>query len=131
MTSLPYHPVVFTAKDDNTVGETISGSTGNPSGYYADPVLYIQNGALQLSNFRVLPEFSGKKSLVKTKGFWRAYSRGPSESVTHGDRRGRELWFGSPSPPLAGPREWHGAGLVLDVIGGVLLKCGHERYSVI
>jgi|SRR5690242_7752499 len=30
----PYHPAVFTAKDDNTVGETIVGSTGSPSGYY-------------------------------------------------------------------------------------------------
>lgn len=30
----PYRPAVFTAKDDDTVGQTISGSTGNPSGYY-------------------------------------------------------------------------------------------------
>lgn len=27
----PYRPAVFTSKNDNTVGETISGSTGNPS----------------------------------------------------------------------------------------------------
>jgi hypothetical protein len=26
-----YRPVIFTAKDDNSVGETISGSTGNPA----------------------------------------------------------------------------------------------------
>lgn len=26
----PYRPAIFTAKDDNTVGESISGSTGNP-----------------------------------------------------------------------------------------------------
>lgn len=32
----PYLPVIFTAKDDNTVGEKISGSSGSPSGYYAD-----------------------------------------------------------------------------------------------
>ena len=30
----PYRPAIFTAKDDNTVGENISGSTGSPSGYY-------------------------------------------------------------------------------------------------
>lgn len=29
-----YRPVVFTAKDDNTVGEILSGSDGVPSGYY-------------------------------------------------------------------------------------------------
>ena len=29
-----YRPVIFTAKDDNTVGDIISGSTGNPTGYY-------------------------------------------------------------------------------------------------
>ncbi len=36
-----YSPVVFTAKDDNSLGETISGSTGNPSGYYANPALSL------------------------------------------------------------------------------------------
>jgi hypothetical protein len=30
----PYRMATFTAKDDNSVGETISGSTGTPSGYY-------------------------------------------------------------------------------------------------
>ena len=35
------HPVVFTAKDDDSVGQTISGSTGNPSGYYANPALKL------------------------------------------------------------------------------------------
>ncbi|HVU27303.1 MAG TPA: hypothetical protein VHG71_06150 [Verrucomicrobiae bacterium] len=34
-----YRPVIFTAKDDNTVGENITGSTGAPSGYYANPAL--------------------------------------------------------------------------------------------
>ncbi|MBI3418206.1 MAG: hypothetical protein HY043_23190, partial [Verrucomicrobia bacterium] len=31
----PYRPAIFTSKDDNSVGEAISGSTGSPSGYYA------------------------------------------------------------------------------------------------
>lgn len=34
-------PVVFTAKDDNLVGQPISGSTGNPAGYYANPALNL------------------------------------------------------------------------------------------
>src|SRR6185369_17284735 len=29
----PYRMVIFTSKDDNTVGETISGSTGSPTNY--------------------------------------------------------------------------------------------------
>jgi hypothetical protein len=35
----PYHPAVFTAIDDNTVGEPIG--TGSPSGYYADDALLV------------------------------------------------------------------------------------------
>ncbi|HLX68316.1 MAG TPA: nidogen-like domain-containing protein [Verrucomicrobiae bacterium] len=35
-----YHPVVLTAKDDNSVGSTVPGSTGNPTtNYYANPAL--------------------------------------------------------------------------------------------
>ena len=30
-----YRPVIFTAQDDNSVGDTISVSTGNPTNYYA------------------------------------------------------------------------------------------------
>lgn len=30
----PYRPAVFTAKDDDTVGQTISGSTGSPTQHY-------------------------------------------------------------------------------------------------
>jgi hypothetical protein len=39
----PGRPAIFTAKDDNSVGETISGSTGNPSGTYAQYGLYCVN----------------------------------------------------------------------------------------
>jgi hypothetical protein len=50
-----YRPVVFTAKDDNSVGETISGSTGNPAGYYANPALNFMalDAGASLSNFRI------------------------------------------------------------------------------
>src|ERR1039458_2311888 len=34
-----YRPVIFTAKDDNTVGESIG--TGNPTGYYGNPMLLL------------------------------------------------------------------------------------------
>jgi hypothetical protein len=37
----PYRPAIFTAKDDNSVGETISGSSGLPSGLYADSALTL------------------------------------------------------------------------------------------
>ncbi|MDB6019247.1 MAG: hypothetical protein JWR19_3736 [Pedosphaera sp.] len=52
----PYRPAVFTAKDDNSVGETISGSTGTPSGYYATAALFcsgISPGA-DLNYVRIL-----------------------------------------------------------------------------
>ena len=53
--STPYHPVVFTAINDNTVGETITGSTGNPNGgYYANPALNLSSiGNVTLSEFRI------------------------------------------------------------------------------
>jgi len=52
--SLPYHPVVFTAKDDNRIGQTISGSTGSPSGYYANPALNLSSlGSFALAEFRI------------------------------------------------------------------------------
>ena len=39
--TLPYRMAVFSAKDDDSVGETITGSTGSPSGTYADYAIYI------------------------------------------------------------------------------------------
>ena len=51
-----YRPVIFTAKDDNTVGDNVSGSTGNPIGYYANPALNFNNLSTPttLSNARIL-----------------------------------------------------------------------------
>jgi len=49
----PYNPAIFTAKDDNTVGETISGSTGSPTNYYSWYNLrYLDSGAVELHNIR-------------------------------------------------------------------------------
>ncbi len=45
-----YRPVVMTARDDDTVGDKITGSTGNPNtNYYANPALYI-DGATAATN---------------------------------------------------------------------------------
>jgi uncharacterized delta-60 repeat protein len=51
-----YHPTVFTAKDDNSVGAVISGSTGNPSGYYANPAI-LYNGAANTSSSLAVQHF--------------------------------------------------------------------------
>lgn len=51
-----YRPVIFTAKDDNSVGETIVDSTGSPTGpYYANPALNIAypNAVTTLKSFRI------------------------------------------------------------------------------
>jgi hypothetical protein len=49
----PYNPAIFTAKDDDTVGETISGSTGSPTNYYSWYNLrYLDSGAVELHNIR-------------------------------------------------------------------------------
>jgi len=45
----PYRPVVFTAKDDNSVGEVIPGSTGSPGGYYAEYGLYLYQPSAAVS----------------------------------------------------------------------------------
>jgi hypothetical protein len=51
----PYHPAVFTAKDDDTVGETISGSTGSPIGQYAYTAVtaYFPPSTVDLHDLRV------------------------------------------------------------------------------
>jgi hypothetical protein len=54
MLSSAYRPVIFTARDDNSVGDTISGSTGTPTNYYANPALSFSSSPSQaLSNFRI------------------------------------------------------------------------------
>jgi len=45
-----YRPAVLTAKDDNSIGESISGSSGAPSGYYG-------NCGLATVNYGYLDEF--------------------------------------------------------------------------
>ena len=50
----PYRPAIFTAKDDDTVGDTINGSTGNPgTNYYASTALFIDDNQSDLHNVRI------------------------------------------------------------------------------
>jgi hypothetical protein len=48
-----YRPVIFTAKDDNSVGDAISGSTGSPTNYYANPALNVGISTFSASYFRI------------------------------------------------------------------------------
>jgi RHS repeat-associated protein len=51
----PWLPVVFTAKDENSIGQSISGSTGNPTNYYAACALslYGLTSAPAIANLRI------------------------------------------------------------------------------
>jgi len=50
-----YRPAYFTAKDDDSVGESIAGSTGTPSGYYAAYLLRFNDSttSYDLHNLRL------------------------------------------------------------------------------
>jgi IgGFc binding protein len=48
-----YLPVILTAKDDDSVGEAINGSTGSPTNYYALTALVFDNSSLTIANLRV------------------------------------------------------------------------------
>jgi hypothetical protein len=60
----PYRPIVMAAKDDDTFGEPISGSTGSPgTNYYAAKALYFDGTSaftsLTLDNLRILNARAG------------------------------------------------------------------------
>jgi hypothetical protein len=59
----PYRPAVLTAKDDNSVGATISGSTGNPQtgGYYGNAAIAYQYSGTPLNahDLRICYKSSG------------------------------------------------------------------------
>ena len=62
----PYRPVIFTAVDDDSVGDPIYPySTGNPSGFYAMPALYVRSySPIKLSNFRISYAYSGIQAVT-------------------------------------------------------------------
>jgi hypothetical protein len=49
----PYRPAIFTAKDDNTVGATVTGSTGSPANFYATNAIYVDNFAADLKHLKI------------------------------------------------------------------------------
>ncbi len=70
-----YRRASFCAKDDNTVGETISGSSGTPSGYYANPALEFRTANAQLRHVRIANAQLGV--------FYYDYSAGGDNAVSH------------------------------------------------
>jgi hypothetical protein len=51
----PYRPLLLTSKDDNTIGATISDSTGNPvRPSYALRLWLYSNGSVELKNMRMM-----------------------------------------------------------------------------
>src|SRR5580692_5057162 len=48
-----YRPVIFTAKDDNSVGDAITNSTGNPTNYFAAYALVLGVANNSLHNLRI------------------------------------------------------------------------------
>ena len=61
-TTAPYRPAVFTSKDDNTVGQTITGSTGSPTNYYG--TMLSSSGGATLHDCR----FSFASKAISTGG---------------------------------------------------------------
>jgi hypothetical protein len=56
-----YRPAIFTAKDDDTMGEVISGSSGSPTGSYAQTALWLDTTgtSVALENLRCLHSYIG------------------------------------------------------------------------
>ena len=113
----------LTNKKAVTNAESLAGAGASPSGQQGK-VIAVANDPL--SEWLIPIEFYGRvvdenngtirffRNVLgnfhwRFSRFGRAYSQGPSESVTRGDRRSRALWRESSSPPLAGPREYDGA----------------------
>ncbi|SPE58921.1 exported hypothetical protein [Verrucomicrobia bacterium] len=50
----PARPILMTAKDDNSCGDLITGSTGTPTNFYASPALNLTGlSSVTLTNFRI------------------------------------------------------------------------------
>ena len=57
----PYRPAIFTAKDDNSVGEPITGSSGSPSGRYGGNAIFCNDVGtpLELRHLQIRYIFNG------------------------------------------------------------------------
>jgi hypothetical protein len=49
----PYRPAFFTARDDNSVGAVIAGSTGAPAGTYATTALWLEDNVASLRHLHI------------------------------------------------------------------------------
>ena len=49
----PFQPAIATARDDDTVGTVLPGSTGQPANYYAAPAFYFWNQNSDLHDVRI------------------------------------------------------------------------------
>ncbi len=60
-----YRPAYFTARDDNSVGAIISGSTGTPTGYYASHIFWITDST-SIYDFHDLRLRYGNQAILRT-----------------------------------------------------------------
>ena len=101
-----YRPAVFTAVDDNSLGEGISGSTGIPSGVYANIALDCYS-SVALKNLRIayanwgINLDSGSSNLVQDCQFLNCVT--PVWVYESANRRpppARKCWGRTPTPPV-------------------------------
>ncbi len=105
----PYRPVIFTAKDDDSIGDVISGSTGNPrTNYYANPALVLTYAPPTMANVRfsyasqaVEICYSGTTTLIKDAQFVNC-SAGINASAGNGPVFIENALFANVQTPLAG-----------------------------
>ena len=72
----PYRPAIFTARDDDTVGEILTGiSTGTPSGYYASTALSAPSSSS--------PVLSYLRISYATQGLYYNYIYGSSPTLSN------------------------------------------------
>ena len=49
----PFRPTILTAKDDDTVGQTIAGSTGSPFSHCGNPALRMMVSGTHVHDLRI------------------------------------------------------------------------------
>ncbi|MHC1769533.1 MAG: hypothetical protein AB9869_35485 [Verrucomicrobiia bacterium] len=108
-----YRPLILTAKDDNTVGETIPGSTGSPTGYYSYYGLAYRYGSDTISNvrarhiYRALSFYSGTNYIVNNAQVLNSYvaidTSGAGVFARNMLTHGADCLFSGPPPGQPNP----------------------------
>ncbi len=89
-----YRPIICTAKDDNTIGDTISGSTGSPSGYYGNGMTVSADADLQYLYFKHLSTgISYTASHINTNSHSKFYRTGTAFTFAGGTNYLRNVLF--------------------------------------